>query len=264
MLVEKISKSKLQIINSLKQKKNRKELGLFVAEGQKCVTDTINSFELYMLIATGEWIDDNIISQSYKNISIEGKLYNASRQEISKVSSLSTPPDVIAVYRMPEPNSSKWEKDITNRLTIVLDGIQDPGNLGTIIRSADWFGVHHILASKTTVDLFNAKTIQATMGAISRVKILYDDIKTILMKYPDLPVYGTLLDGENIYSADLKQKGFIIFGNEGKGITDSLRKLVTESLFIPSYPKGVNTSESLNVAMAATITLAEFRRRLQS
>ena len=255
---EKISKSKLQLIASLKQKKKRSELGLFVVEGMKCFTDTINTFQPFFIVASDEWIGKNrSIADRYGNV-----IFTASAGDLNRISSLSTAPDIMAVYRIPLQDENEWTKGIDRRLTLVLDEIQDPGNLGTIIRAADWFGVHYIAASPTTVDLYNAKTIQSTMGAISRVKLIYTDLIKLLKQHKNLPVYGTLLDGENIYDAELENHGFIVFGNEGNGISETIRTQITDSLLIPSYPSGEATSESLNVAMAASITLAEFRRRV--
>ena len=183
----------------------------------------------------------------------------ATPTQISQISSLSTASDVDAIYQLP-----KWEVDsnqITDNLTLVLDGVQDPGNLGTIIRIADWFGIHQIVASHDTVDVFNPKTIQATMGAISRVRVIYTDLESLLKSHNDLPIYGTLLEGENIYEKSLKSPAFIIMGNEGKGISPAIRELISEGLFIPSYPGDIETSESLNVGVATAITIAEFRRQ---
>jgi len=144
-----------------------------------------------------------------------------------------------------------------------LDDIQDPGNLGTIIRIADWFGVKHIFCSKNTVDLYNPKVIQATMGALARVKVIYTELPLLVKKYvsPDFPVYGTFLEGETIYNSELSTKGFIIMGNEGKGISSELKPLVNKKLFIPNFPSDQPTSESLNVSVACSIVCSEFRRR---
>lgn len=247
----KISKTKLQSLARLKQKKQRDAEGLFCAEGAKCVVDTLGHFDLYYLVATPRWLSENPRS----------KALEASPAEMARLSGLSTPADVIAYYRKPELDRAEWESGICSRLTLLLDGVQDPGNLGTIIRVADWFGVRHIAASHDTADLFNAKTVQATMGAISRVSMLYTDLGALVGKYPQLRVFGTLLEGENIYSQPLAANGFIVMGNEGKGISADLRRLVTDPLLIPSYPPGEPTSESLNVSMATGITLSEFRRR---
>lgn len=258
MSENRISKSKMQLIASLKQKKARKESGLFVAEGNKCVKDTFGSFRLRMLVVEAER------REHYKDVvtsCCDAEIYWASPAEIKRMSSLSTPADILAVYEVPEQDRNSWSIGIEDRLTLLLDGIQDPGNLGTIIRAADWFGVHHIAASRSTADLYNSKTIQATMGAVSRVKMLYTDLVNLVTEYSDLPVYGTLLDGQNIYDTSLSNNGFLIFGSEGHGISPEMREVVSQSLLIPSYPPEETTSESLNVAVATAITLAEFRRR---
>lgn len=248
-----ISKAKIKLFSSLSIKKHRKEENLFIVEGTKCVLDTIDYFTPYAIVATKQW------SEMYRDKIKEEVLMTASPTQISQISSLSTASDVVAIYQLPE-----WELDnrqLEDNLTLVLDGVQDPGNLGTIIRIADWFGIHQIIASHDTVDVFNPKTIQATMGAISRVKVIYTDIKKLIEKHSDLPIYGTLLEGENIYEKSLKSPAFIIMGNEGKGITPTIRRLISEGLFIPSYPGDADTSESLNVGVATAITIAEFRRQ---
>lgn len=257
----KISKGRLQYISSLKQKKSRREHGVFVAEGSKCVCDTLGAFSAELLVATPEWLDNHRNILAGKKSLGEDNIFVASPAEMARMSSLSTAPEVMAVYYQPVPDIEEWSEEIDLRLTLLLDGVQDPGNLGTIIRTADWFGIHHIAASSSTADLFNAKTVQATMGAISRVRMIYTDLEALVDEHNRLPVYGTLLDGENIYDAALENRGFIIFGSEGHGISEGMRRKITQSLLIPSYPPGETTSESLNVAVASAITLAEFRRR---
>ncbi len=251
-----ISKTKLLSLSSLQLKKHRRAQRLFVVEGTKAVLDTLPHFGLHCLVALQSWID------SHPGAAPDSKLYSASEQQLKKLSSLTTPPPVVAVYDMPESSEAQWLEGVDSRLTLLLDGIQDPGNMGTIIRVADWFGVRHIAASPDTVDIYNNKTIQASMGAISRVKVHYCDLHQLISAHPQLPVYGTLLEGDDIYATDLKNLGFVIMGNEGNGISPALRTLITDALRIPSYPPGEPTSESLNVAIATAVTLAEFRRRL--
>ena len=248
-----ISKAKIKVFSSLSSKKHRKEENLFIVEGSKCVLDTIDYFSPYAIVATKQWVE------THRDKINEEVLMTATPTQISQISSLSTASDVVAIYQLP-----KWELDsnqIADNLTLVLDGVQDPGNLGTIIRIADWFGIHQIVASHDTVDVFNPKTIQATMGAISRVRVIYTDLESLLKSHNDLPIYGTLLEGENIYEKSLKSPAFIIMGNEGKGISPAIRELISEGLFIPSYPGDIETSESLNVGVATAITIAEFRRQ---
>lgn len=248
-----ISNAKIKIFSSLALKKHRKEHGLFMVEGAKCVLDTIGSFKVEAIVATSNWHDSHNMNLP------EEKLLTASMRQMSRISSLSTPPDVVAICHLPD-----WSLDenmIHSELTLMLDGIQDPGNLGTIIRIADWFGIHQIIASHDTVDLFNPKTIQATMGALSRVKVIYADLCGLLSQMENVPVYGTMLDGDNLYSKELSQTGIIVMGNEGKGVSTPVKKYVTEKLFIPPYPGDAPTSESLNVGVATAITVSEFRRR---
>jgi TrmH family RNA methyltransferase len=249
-----ISKSKISLFSSLKLKKNREKLKLFVAEGNKCVLDTLPYFNLYALVAVKEWLNEHHeITEGVANI------YEASHADLKKISSLATPPEVIAIYEIPhkEPDYELITKDIT----LLLDGIQDPGNLGTIIRLADWFGIRQIFASNDTVDIYNSKTIQATMGSISRVNLFYTSLTELISKFPNIPSCGLLLDGDNIYQASLPDVAFVIMGNEGKGLTQEIRNIVSNKLLIPSYPIGEETGESLNVATATAITLAEFRRK---
>ncbi len=151
---------------------------------------------------------------------------------------------------------------LADKLTLVLDGVQDPGNLGTIIRIADWFGIEDIICSKDTVDVYNPKVVQATMGSIARVRVSYMDLKQLFeVLPPTLPVYGTLLEGNNMYSEQLSHNGIIIMGNEGKGISPQIRQFISKGLRIPNYPEGRDTADSLNVAVATAIICAEFRRR---
>lgn len=236
---EHLSKSQIKWVRSLLQKKHRDAEGVFVAEGQKCVNDLLSAFEL-VLLATPD---------------------NATPTEIEQMSSLRTPQGVIAVFRKPIPDTQYLSSD----LMLALDGVQDPGNLGTIIRTCDWFGVHDILCSRDTADCYNPKVVQATMGALARVRLHYVDLPEVLteLRQQGIPLYGTLLDGRNIYDTNAipnKYTGVIIMGNEGKGISEAVRSLITHPLRIPSYPPDAPTSESLNVGIATAITLAEFRR----
>jgi TrmH family RNA methyltransferase len=236
---EHLSKAQIKWVRSLQQKKNRDAEGVFVAEGEKCVNDLRNAFEL-VLLAT---------------------LDNATATEIEQMSSLRTPQGTIAVFRKPIPNT---QYPISN-LILALDGIQDPGNLGTIIRTCDWFGIHDILCSRDTADCFNPKVVQATMGALARVRLHYVDLPQTLaqLHQQGIPLYGTLLEGKNMYVSNAipdRQKGVIIMGNEGNGISSQVRQLITHPLLIPSYPPNVPTSESLNVGIATAIVLSEFRR----
>lgn len=245
-------------IRSLEKVKSRRELGLFVAEGTKCVLDTIDYFECKYLIATKQWLEAHAVAVQ------QDRIYPLSHGEMERVSRLQSVPEVIAVYRIPEniKPSTLGEDD----LVVALDCVQDPGNLGTIIRVCDWMGVKNIVASSDTADMYNPKVVQSTMGSIARVTIHYFDnlagyLHTRANK--NIPIYGTFLSGKSIYNNDLAANGIIVMGNEGRGISDAVAREVTQRLLIPSYPSCSATAESLNVAIATAITLSEFRRRLQ-
>ena len=234
-----LSKAQIKWVRSLQLKKNRDAEGVFVAEGEKCVNELRNAFEL-VLLATPD---------------------NATSTEIEQMSSLRTPQGTIGVFRKPSPET----RYPTHELILALDGIQDPGNLGTIIRTCDWFGIHDILCSHDTTDCYNPKVVQATMGALARVRLHYVDLPQVLaeIKAQGTPLYGTLLEGTNMYQSNAipdKQHGVIIMGNEGNGISSAVRQHITHPLLIPSYPADAVTSESLNVGIATAIVLAEFRR----
>ena len=238
-----LSKAQIKWVRQLQQKKFRDAEGVFVAEGEKCVNDLKGAFEL-VLLASSE---------------------NATPMEIEQMSSLRTPQGVIGVFKKREAIGDGLLA-MGDRLLVALDGVQDPGNLGTIIRTCDWFGIHHILCSRETADCYNPKVVQATMGALARVHLHYvNDLAQILnqCQTTDTPIYGTLLDGKNMYATDAiptKEKGIIIMGNEGNGISQKVREMITHPLFIPSYPADTPTSESLNVSIATAIILSEFRR----
>lgn len=236
-----VSKANIKLVRGLQQKKQRDEQRLFVAEGRKCVEEIAKGFEQVFLFVEGE---------------------NASAEDIARMSSLRTPQGVIGVFRMPDTVPME-----TGGLTVALDGVQDPGNMGTIIRTCDWFGVRDVVCSEDTVDCFNPKVVQATMGALARVRVHYTDLSIWLTEVSEkgVPVYGTLLDGKNMYgegSIQERQRGVIVMGNEGNGISQAVRKCITHPLFIPPYPTGAETSESLNVGIATAVVLAEFRRQL--
>lgn len=246
-----ISKSKSAIFSNLNSSKMRRKYGLFSVEGEKGIKDTIRSFDLYALIIENGFettiITDNSISPE--------KIYYASQVELKKISNLSSYSPIIAIYRLPE-NESTIPEIKEDSLYLMLDGIQDPGNLGTIIRTCHWFGIYTIFASKETVDIYNPKTIQSTMGSLGKVDVYYCDLKSIISRHPQMPVYGTLLNGADIYSADLTKSGFIVMGNEGNGISVPLREVIDKPLYIP--PATQNHPESLNVAIATAVTLAVF------
>lgn len=242
------------MVASLDNARNRREEGCFVAEGTKCVIDTWNAFECRYLFATAAWIE-----QYAKELQGANPIV-VKRVDMERMSQLSTPSQVLAVYEMPQVKLD--ESSLATNLMIALDRVQDPGNLGTIMRIADWFGITDIVCSPDSVDVYNPKVVQATMGAISRVKVHYLDLIDLIKRNPDIPVYGTFLDGRNIYETSLTPHGIVVMGNEGQGISDEVGNIIKRRLFIPSYPQERPTSESLNVGMATAITIAEFRRRI--
>lgn len=245
-----LSKSKVKYIHSLELKKFRNEHNSFVAEGNKLVSDILFHFECEFITAKSSWM------ATQGDIPAK-ELVIADEDDIRKVSFLKTPQDVLAVFKI--PSYSMEEIDPSKQLVLALDGIQDPGNLGTIIRLADWFGIEHVVCSLDSADVYSPKAIQATMGAIARVKVHYTDLPPYLA-FCQVPLYGTFLDGENIYTKTLSPTGIIVMGNEGKGIRREIETLITEKLYIPSFPPERNTSESLNVAIATAVVCAEFRR----
>lgn len=249
-----ISKNKIKFIRSLELKKNRTKEGLFVAEGHKVVGDLLALQPARLIVATAEWIKGKILAQ-------ETEVIEVSEEELRKVSFLQHPQQVIGVFR--QASSSFGFSDIdTSQLSLALDGVQDPGNLGTIIRIADWFGITHIYCSPDTADVYNPKVVQATMGSIARVRVEYGNLPGMVESLPaDVPVYGTLLDGDNIYQQNLENRGLIVMGNEGKGISPALAAKVNRRLLIPNFPEGRATADSLNVAIATAIACAEFRRQ---
>jgi TrmH family RNA methyltransferase len=248
-----ISKNRIKFIHSLEHKKNRNKEGLFVAEGPKIIDDLIAICQPELIIATEEWLESHVIDRRIEtNIVTE--------TELSKVSFLHTPQSVMALF--PIPKYIVNTDCLHNNLNLVIDGVQDPGNMGTIVRIADWFGISNIVCSNDTVDVYSPKVIQATMGSILRVNIGYTDLIPFLSKVPsDYPVYGTLLDGNDIYKEKLSSSGIIIMGNEGNGISSAVRDRITRKLLIPNFPYGRETADSLNVAIATAVTCAEFRRR---
>jgi len=239
-----VSKNQIKLISSLHQKKQRSANQLFFAEGVKVIQELLQSnFELEHLYTT---LNDFETVQALKRTLIN-------EQELKKISALSTPNTCLAVFKIPAENPI-----IDSGLILALDDIRDPGNLGTIMRLCDWFGIRQIICSKETVDIYNPKVVQATMGSITRVNVSYVDLKTFLIQ-TKLPIFGTFMDGENIYKSNLPQDAIIIMGNEGNGISVEIEKLITSRITIPRF--GVlQKTESLNVASATAIVLSEFKR----
>lgn len=231
-----LSKAEIKDIRALSQKKFRDERRLFVVEGEKLVAEALASgLEVVRVLRMDE----------------------IGQEAMSRISMLSTPSPVLAVVRMPEPAAVEVD---TAGLTIALDSLRDPGNVGTIIRLADWFGIRNMIASNDTVDIYNPKVVQATMGAIFRVKFSYCDLPAVLAGV-SCPIYGTYLEGENIYDSELSPNGVIIMGSESNGISERVGKCVTRKITIPPFSSGKTVCESLNVAVAAAVICSEFRRR---
>ncbi len=246
-----ISKAKLKYIRSLELKKNRKAEGVFVAEGPKIIEDLIRVFEPTYICATHEWIS------VHPDVCAD----EVTEEELKRASFQEHPQQVLAIFRQQKDEVNSIEA-VTKGLCIALDDVQNPGNLGTIVRLADWFGIEHIFCSQGCADIYNPKVVQSTMGGIARVKVHYCNLPQLISSLPsETPVYGTFLDGEDIYTKDLSQTGLIVMGNEGNGVSQEVGRLVTKRLYIPNYPKGRETSESLNVAIATAVICAEFRRR---
>lgn len=249
-----ISKATIKKIHALDMRKFRRNERLFVAEGPKLVDELCATMKPVYIAALPEWISENakIVSGTEYDIVTPDELQRASLQK--------NPQQVIALFPIPEHRFCT--EQLKNELVLMLDGVQDPGNLGTIARIADWFGIRNIICSAETADIYNPKAVQATMGALARVKFHYTDLLQLLSQY-DGPVYGTFLDGENIYGQELSENGVIVMGNEGKGISQGVGEMINRRLYIPNYPIGTQTTESLNVAIATSIVCAEFRRRCQ-
>ena len=238
-----VVKSELKLIKSLQQKKYRNAHGLFVMEGKKAIEEVVESgLKVYSLY-----------SSASENLTFAGvEIVKISNKELQQMSSLKNPNGYLGVFHVPEPKeviSSDW--------ILALDGVQDPGNLGTIIRLCDWFGIHNLVCSFDTVDCYNPKVLQATMGSITRVNVVYENLNSFL-KGVELPIFGTFMEGLSVINCALPKAGVLVMGNEGKGISDAIEKLCTDKLSIQQF--GEKTTESLNVAMATSILLHEIRR----
>jgi TrmH family RNA methyltransferase len=239
-----VSKNQIKLITGLVQKKNRTEQQLFIAEGIKVIHELFQSdFELVHLYTVANL-----------NIQVPSdKITQITNNELKRISALTTPNECLALFKI--PISSKIND---HELIVALDDIRDPGNLGTIIRLCDWFGVKQLICSETTVDVFNPKVVQATMGSLARVRIVYADLVDVLKK-TKLPIYGTFMDGNNIYTEQKTREGIIVMGNESNGISKNIEQLIQRKITIPRFGTQQKT-ESLNVATATAITLSEFCR----
>jgi TrmH family RNA methyltransferase len=258
-----LSKSYIKLIKSLKFKKFRDKHSLFVIEGEKITKELLkadltgnNMFPVQSIFATPAWLRKNreILTENYTVV-------ETSEEDIEKISFLSTPQKILVLAKI---HDFGFNPDcLSGELTLVLDTIQDPGNLGTIIRIAHWYGIPNIICSPGSADLFNPKTIQATMGSFLSVRIFYKDLHTFLKYFntqTGIPIYGTFLSGSNIYTQHLESGGLIVLGNESQGISEELIPYIRNRLYIPSF-SAVNKPDSLNVAFAAAIVCSEFRRK---
>ena len=239
-----VSKNQIKLITSLQQKKYRKQEQLFFAEGVKVVQELLQSnFELLDLFTT---------KQDFLTVP-KNKVHAISEAELKKISALTTPNSCLAVFKIP-----KAKEMVDKGLIVALDDVRDPGNLGTIIRLCDWFGIETLFCSEESVDIYNPKVVQATMGSISRVNVVYGNLEAFLSQ-TKLPVFGTFMDGKNIYQEKLPKEGIIVMGNEANGISSSVEKLVSDRIAIPRFGN-LQVTESLNVATATAIILSEFKR----
>ncbi|MGB0391673.1 MAG: TrmH family RNA methyltransferase [Salibacteraceae bacterium] len=257
-----LSKNKIKTIRSLSLKKHREELGLFIVEGEKMCKELLElnlngakcDYQIQEIFFTQEWLDkyEDLVSR------FQGEKLLVKTVELEKLSQLKTANQVIAIVKIPPVEIPYYDEE----LVLLLDKIQDPGNMGTIIRTAEWFGIKYIICSSDSVDLYNSKVVQSTMGAMFNVDILYFDIvqaiKNLKKHHPLKPVYGAALDGRNIYDTPLSQNACIVMGNESKGIRPEVREMVTKTIKIPQIGK----SESLNVASATAVICSEFKRNL--
>jgi TrmH family RNA methyltransferase len=244
-----LSKSTISLLKSLQQKKFRIEHGLFLVEGHKSVIDFAHSAYQIVTIYHTNGIDPKLLKLSGKiNFS------EISLTDLEKISSLRSPQDIIALIKMPEWPVLKAE-ELKGKFAIALDGIQDPGNMGTIIRTADWFGIQHIICSDDTVDVYNPKVVQATMGSLAHVNVYYVDLAKFLGSI-NLPLFGALLDASNIYKTDFGSEGLVVMGNEGNGLRPEIIKLVQKAVTIPRN----GNAESLNVSIATAIFCSEIKR----
>ncbi|TNJ44658.1 RNA methyltransferase [Tamlana fucoidanivorans] len=237
-----LSKSQIKLITQIKQKKYRQQYGLFVVEGVKGIVELLgSSIEM-----------DTLYTVESFNIDAKNEVV-ISQSDLKRISALKNPNKALGVFKIPKPREIKKEG-----LIVALDDVRDPGNLGTIIRLCDWFGIEELICSHETVDCYNPKVVQATMGSIARVNISYVDLPKFLYGV-DMPVFGAFMDGENIYNKMVPKNGVLVMGNEANGISSDVEELITEKISIPRFGK-LKATESLNVATAAAILLSEFRR----
>lgn len=250
-----LSNNRISFVKSLQQKKYRVEEGLFVAEGDKLVREYLqSSFEVDSVYASTDWLQRNgtLIKQPTESAGVAEK-------DLTRMSSLVNAPEVLAVVKV--PTNSIETADLEKGLVLVLDGIRDPGNLGTIIRTADWFGVRYIVASEDSAEHWNPKVVQASMGSLTRVKIVNRNLEEFFSELKSENVFGTFMEGENVYTSELPENAMIVIGNEANGIREATMKFITRKISIPPYSATSEKAESLNAGIATALVLAEFRRR---
>jgi len=245
-----LSKNSIKFINALQKKKFRQKYNNFLVEGDKMVLEILRNkqFKIHSIYALVGWLRDNAPLLARH----QAKINEISEQELKSISNLTTPNQVLCILEIPMTKPD--DKRIANSLSLVLDNIQDPGNMGSILRTADWFGIEHVFCLNC-VDVYNPKVVQATMGAFLRVRVISTDT-SIFEHWSDLPVYGTSLDGTSIYETNLSQNGFIVIGNEGRGIRPEIAPFISQKIKIPAYGE----AESLNAAVATGVVCAEFLR----
>ncbi|MBL0103557.1 MAG: RNA methyltransferase [Bacteroidetes bacterium] len=254
-----ITKSQIKFVNSLHQKKARKEENLFIAEGEKVVADLLNSeWKVQGVFATIDYLNTH---PNEVALMTGVELYDVTHDELGKISALTTSQSILAIAEIPHEDESI---NFSSGLKLVLDEIKDPGNMGALLRIADWFGIEEVICSNNSVDCFNPKVVQGSMGSLFRLKVIYSDLGPLFeenLKQSKLPVYGTLLEGDNIFETEPKQDGFIVMGNESNGISHEVSDYITQALLIPNFSVGTNGKpDSLNVAVAAGIVCAQFKR----
>jgi TrmH family RNA methyltransferase len=239
-----LSKNKIKWIRSLQLKKNRDDLGLFLVEGEKMVAEALRDFP--------EMVEEVYSTTDFTFPKFNKKVEIITETELSQISALKTPNKSLAILKKLNNKESVKSKG----LILALDGVQDPGNIGTILRTADWFGIDTVVCSEDTADIYNPKVIQASMGSMLRMNVIYTSLENYLATC-ELPIFGALLEGENVYGRSLEKIGVLVMGNEGKGIRPNIKTYINTPIHIPGFGK----AESLNVAVATGILLSEFKRR---
>ena len=245
----KLSKTRATVYSNLGNVKMRRRYGLFTSEGEKNVSDTAKWFPMEAILTT----EKSKMPEKIRNLAAEQ--YEVSEREMKSLTNFSTPSDVMGIFRIPEPPEIEIDEA---ELYLLLDGVRDPGNMGTIIRTCHWFGIRTIFASFDSVDCFNPKTVQSAMGSLGAVTVRYCHLEELIISHRGMPLYGTLLEGKDIFATQLENKGFLAMGNEGKGLSEGIRSLVAYPLTIPPY--NAEHGESLNVAVATAIAIAQFRK----